>query len=71
MMVLMAIVTRILASPVFEWVYGRRAGRTGKLGALQEALPSTAPESPRALEAPEVGPVSGAAGIDPPVARAR
>ena len=31
MMVLMAIVTTLMASPVFEWVYGRRARRTGEL----------------------------------------
>ncbi len=33
MMVLMAIVTTLMASPVFEWVYGRHARRTGELGA--------------------------------------
>ena len=31
-MVLMAIVTTLMASPVFEWVYGRHARKTGQLG---------------------------------------
>jgi K+:H+ antiporter len=30
-MVLMAIITTLMASPVFEWVYGREARRTGLL----------------------------------------
>ena len=33
MLVLMAIVTTLMASPVFEWVYGRHARKTGELGA--------------------------------------
>ncbi len=33
MMVLMAIVTTLMASPAFEWVYGRHARKTGELGA--------------------------------------
>lgn len=32
MLVLVAIVTTLMASPVFEWVYGRRARVTGQLG---------------------------------------
>jgi Kef-type K+ transport system membrane component KefB len=32
-LVLMAILTTLMASPVFEWVYGRHARRTGALGA--------------------------------------
>jgi Kef-type K+ transport system membrane component KefB len=32
MMVLMAIVTTLMASPVFEWVYGYHARKTGGLG---------------------------------------
>src|SRR3989441_7086632 len=32
-MVLMAIVTTLMASPVFEWVYGRHARKAGALGA--------------------------------------
>ena len=32
-MVLMAIVTTLMASPVFELVYGRRARQKGELGA--------------------------------------
>ena len=31
-MVLMAIVTTLMASPAFEWVYGRHARKTGQLG---------------------------------------
>lgn len=31
-MVLMAIVTTLMASPVFEWVYGRQARKAGALG---------------------------------------
>jgi Kef-type K+ transport system membrane component KefB len=32
MMVLMAIVTTLMASPIFEWVYGRHARQRGELG---------------------------------------
>lgn len=32
-LVLMAIVTTLMASPIFEWVYGRHARKTGELGA--------------------------------------
>lgn len=32
-MVLMAIVTTLMASPMFEWVYGRHARKVGELGA--------------------------------------
>jgi Kef-type K+ transport system membrane component KefB len=39
-MVLMAIVTTLMASPVFEWVYGRHARKTGVLdSAPAEVLP--------------------------------
>ncbi|HEU0010513.1 MAG TPA: cation:proton antiporter, partial [Verrucomicrobiae bacterium] len=31
-MVLMAVVTTLMASPLFEWVYGRHARETGQLG---------------------------------------
>lgn len=34
MLVLMAIVTTLMASPVFEWVYGRKARETGELESL-------------------------------------
>ena len=34
MLVLMAIVTTLMASPVFEWVYGKKARETGELEAL-------------------------------------
>jgi Kef-type K+ transport system membrane component KefB len=33
LMVLMAIVTTLMASPMFEWVYGRAARLRGDLGA--------------------------------------
>jgi len=32
-MVLMAVVTTLMASPMFEWVYGRHARKLGQLGA--------------------------------------
>ena len=35
-MVLMAVVTTLMASPLFELVYGRRARERGELGALSE-----------------------------------
>jgi Kef-type K+ transport system membrane component KefB len=35
MLVLMAIVTTLMASPIFEWVYGREARKSGELGALE------------------------------------
>ena len=34
MLVLMAIVTTLMASPVFEWVYGKKARETGELESL-------------------------------------
>jgi hypothetical protein len=34
MLVLMAIVTTMMASPLFELVYGRKARELGELGAL-------------------------------------
>jgi Kef-type K+ transport system membrane component KefB len=37
MLVLMAIVTTLMASPVFEWVYGREARKSGELAALESA----------------------------------
>ena len=37
MLVLMAIVTTMMASPLFEWVYGRRARESGELDALPGA----------------------------------
>ena len=37
MLVLMAIVTTLMASPVFELVYGRQARKSGELGALESA----------------------------------
>ena len=44
MLVLMAIVTTLMASPLFEWVYGRKARERGELGALtddEEEQPSS------------------------------
>jgi Kef-type K+ transport system membrane component KefB len=38
MLVLMAIVTTMMASPLFELVYGRKARETGELGALPGSL---------------------------------
>lgn len=35
MLVLMAIVTTLMASPLFEWVYGRQARARGELAGLQ------------------------------------
>ena len=37
MLVLMAIVTTLMASPVFELVYGREARKSGELGTLEKA----------------------------------
>lgn len=37
MLVLMAIVTTLMAGPIFERVYGREARRSGELGALNDA----------------------------------
>jgi Kef-type K+ transport system membrane component KefB len=37
MLVLMAIVTTLMASPLFEYVYGREARANGELGALENA----------------------------------
>jgi Kef-type K+ transport system membrane component KefB len=36
-LVLMAIVTTLMATPLFEWVYGREARASGELGALESA----------------------------------
>jgi Kef-type K+ transport system membrane component KefB len=33
-MVVMAIVTTLMASPVFEWVYGKKARECGELGGI-------------------------------------
>ena len=42
MMVLMAIVTTMMAGPLFEAVYGKKARESGELGAIQgEAAPGT------------------------------
>jgi hypothetical protein len=36
MLVLMAVVTTLMASPLFEVVYGRKARERGELGALKD-----------------------------------
>ncbi|MCW3849143.1 cation:proton antiporter [Sphingomonas sp. LB-2] len=38
MLVLMAIVTTVMATPLFELVYGRKARETGELGSVDEAM---------------------------------
>lgn len=46
-MVLMAVVTTLMASPLFEAVYGRKARETGELdavGVIREDVPHTSPE---------------------------
>jgi len=37
MLVLMAIVTTLMASPIFEVVYGKQARESGELAALESA----------------------------------
>ena len=37
MLVLMAIVTTLMATPVFEYVYGREARKAGELAAVESA----------------------------------
>lgn len=43
-LVVMAVVTTLMATPLFEWVYGRKARAAGRLGALDEE-PGTNPAS--------------------------
>ncbi|WP_295241457.1 cation:proton antiporter [uncultured Brevundimonas sp.] len=38
-LVLMAIITTLMTSPLFEWVYGRKARERGELGGLNESDP--------------------------------
>ena len=47
-LVLMAIITTLMASPLFEWVYGRRARERGELGDPNEPDGDGAQLSPRA-----------------------
>ncbi|MES2822704.1 MAG: cation:proton antiporter [Pseudomonadota bacterium] len=42
MLVLMAIITTLMASPVFEWVYGKKARETGELEAIGTSAPASA-----------------------------
>lgn len=51
MLVVMAIVTTLLASPLFELVYGRKARASGALGKLNEEEDEEAPAIPRARTA--------------------
>ncbi len=48
MMVLMAVITTLMASPLFEAVYGKRARETGELGAIpgetEESMPTGTPQ---------------------------
>ena len=44
MLVLMAVVTTLMASPLFELVYGRRARMNGDLGALGDSAPASRPD---------------------------
>jgi Kef-type K+ transport system membrane component KefB len=44
MLVLMAIVTTLMASPLFEWVYGKKARETGELESLDKNVVSDALE---------------------------
>lgn len=46
MLVLMAIVTTLMASPLFEFVYGRKAREKGELGALADVKEEDALASP-------------------------
>ena len=41
-LVLMAIITTLMASPLFEWVYGRKARARGELKAVDDARPAQA-----------------------------
>ncbi len=47
MLVLMAVVTTLMASPLFELVYGRRARERGELGALKDVREEGAEASPQ------------------------
>jgi len=49
MLVLMAIVTTLMASPLFELVYGRKARERGELGALNEVDDEGAPAGASAI----------------------
>ncbi|WP_295207798.1 cation:proton antiporter [uncultured Brevundimonas sp.] len=48
-LVLMAIITTLMASPLFEWVYGRKARARGELGGLNE-LNESDPDMPGITE---------------------
>lgn len=47
MLVLMAIVTTLMASPLFEFVYGRKARESGELGALSDDVDEPVPARAR------------------------
>jgi Kef-type K+ transport system membrane component KefB len=52
MMVLMAIVTTVMAGPLFEFVYGRKARETGELGQLGIDGPDEPPPADRLVAKP-------------------
>jgi hypothetical protein len=52
MMVLMAIVTTVMAGPLFELVYGRKARESGELGALGTEAPGDAQPAERLAAKP-------------------
>ncbi len=49
-LVLMAVVTTLMATPLFEWVYGRKAREAGRLGALEEGTDTAPPERKQLAE---------------------
>lgn len=46
-LVLMTIVTTLMATPVFEWAYGKHARKTGELGALEDDPESSQEAKPK------------------------
>jgi Kef-type K+ transport system membrane component KefB len=48
MLVLMAVVTTLMASPLFEVVYGKKARERGELGALKDVTEEGSPAPPDA-----------------------
>jgi Kef-type K+ transport system membrane component KefB len=51
MLVLMAVVTTLMASPLFELVYGRKARERGELGAIKDVTEGDGPAAPSAQPA--------------------
>jgi Kef-type K+ transport system membrane component KefB len=48
-MVLMAVITTLMASPLFEAVYGKRARETGELGAIPGEARESMPVTPQQI----------------------